>query len=123
VPPDYFSATGQLWGNPHYRWDVIARTGYQWWIERFRSLLQLVDIVRLDHFRGFAAAWAVPHGDKTAERGAWVPGPGQELFRAVGSALGRLPIIAEDLGVITPDVVEMREAFGFPGMIILQFAF
>lgn len=123
VPPDYFTATGQLWGNPHYRWDVMKARGYDWWIDRMRKLLELVDIVRLDHFRGFAAAWAVPFGNDTAVQGDWVPGPGRDLFAALESALGRLPIIAEDLGVITPDVVQLREEFGFPGMQVLQFAF
>lgn len=123
VPPDYFSATGQLWGNPHYRWDAMRQTGFKWWIERFRAILKTVDIVRLDHFRGFAASWAVPYGDETAVRGEWVPTPGRELFFALKGALGDLPIIAENLGVITPDVEALRREFGFPGMTILQFAF
>jgi 4-alpha-glucanotransferase len=123
VPPDYFSATGQLWGNPLYRWDVIAGQKYRWWIARFRTTLTLVDIVRLDHFRGFAAYWEVPASEETAINGRWVPGPGAALFEAVGAALGGLPIIAEDLGVITPDVEELRDQFGFPGMKVLQFAF
>jgi 4-alpha-glucanotransferase len=123
VPPDYFSATGQLWGNPHYRWDVMADTGYAWWIDRFHMALRQVDIVRLDHFRGFAGAWAVPYGYSTAERGAWVPGPASRFFSALRDALGSLPIIAEDLGVITPDVKALRAEFEFPGMQILQFAF
>lgn len=123
VPPDYFSATGQLWGNPHYRWDEMANTAYAWWIDRFRMGLRLVDIVRLDHFRGFAAAWSVPYGNTTAEHGEWVPGPGTAFFATLRSALGTLPIIAEDLGVITPDVDALRLEFGFPGMQILQFAF
>lgn len=123
VPPDYFSRTGQLWGNPHYRWDAMRDDGFRWWIERFRRLMTLVDVVRVDHFRGFAAAWTVPYGSETAQHGEWVPSPGEELFSTVQSALGELPVIAEDLGVITPDVVELREAFGFPGMKILQFAF
>ena len=123
VPPDYFSPTGQLWGNPLYRWEVHKHTGYKWWLERLRATLQIVDIVRLDHFRGFAGYWEVPYGNPTAEIGRWVPGPGKDFFRAVKEALGELPIIAEDLGVITPDVVEMRETFGLPGMKILQFAF
>ncbi len=123
VPPDYFSPTGQLWGNPHYRWDVMAADGYQWWIDRFRMCLRLVDMVRLDHFRGFAAAWAVPYGNPTAERGEWTPSPGHELFAALESALQSPAIIAEDLGVITPDVEQLRATFGFPGMKILQFAF
>jgi len=123
VPPDYFSETGQLWGNPLYRWDRMAETGYAWWIERFRAVLELVDIVRLDHFRGFEGYWEVPATEKTAVRGQWVKGPGADLFIAVEKALGKLPIIAEDLGVITPPVVELRERFEFPGMRILQFAF
>ena len=125
VPPDYFSATGQLWGNPHYRWDVLERSGYAWWIERFRALLALVDRVRIDHFRGFEASWEV-HGDATtAIRGEWVKGPGAALFEAMRSALGtdRLPFVAENLGVITPEVEALRERFGLPGMAILQFAF
>jgi 4-alpha-glucanotransferase len=123
VPPDYFSATGQLWGNPHYRWDVMESEGFAWWVERFRMLLSMVDVVRLDHFRGFAAAWAVPHGNTTAEEGAWVPAPGRALFSALHAALGDVPIIAENLGVITPDVEALRHEFGYPGMVILQFAF
>ena len=122
VPPDYFSATGQLWGNPHYRWDVLAERGYDWWIERMRATLRTVDVVRVDHFRGFEAAWAVPAGDPTAERGEWVPGPGINLFYALRGALGDLPIIAEDLGVITPEVEAIRDELGLPGMKILQFA-
>jgi 4-alpha-glucanotransferase len=123
VPPDYFSATGQLWGNPLYRWDVLKRRGYDWWIERFRTTLTLVDIARLDHFRGFAAYWEVPAGEETAINGRWVDGPGADLFAAVRDALGGLPIIAEDLGVITPDVEALRDDLGFPGMKVLQFAF
>jgi 4-alpha-glucanotransferase len=123
VPPDYFSETGQLWGNPLYRWDVHAESGYAWWLERFRAVLDMVDIVRLDHFRGFAAYWEVPAGNPTAEIGQWVPGPGVEFFKQIHSSLGNLPIIAEDLGLITPDVVEMREKFDLPGMKIFQFAF
>ena len=125
VPPDYFSATGQLWGNPHYRWDVLQRTGYAWWIERVRALLALVDRVRIDHFRGFEASWEVPAGESTAIRGRWVKGPGASLFEAMESALKleRLPFVAENLGVITPEVESLRERFGFPGMAILQFAF
>jgi 4-alpha-glucanotransferase len=122
VPPDYFSATGQLWGNPHYRWDVLAQQGYQWWIDRIRATLATVDIIRIDHFRGFEAAWEVPAGDPTAERGAWVPGPGVAFFHAIRGALGELPIIAEDLGVITPEVEAIRDEMGLPGMKILQFA-
>jgi 4-alpha-glucanotransferase len=125
VPPDYFSATGQLWGNPHYRWDVLERSGFAWWIERVRALLALVDRVRIDHFRGFEASWEVPAGETTAIRGRWVKGPGAPLFEAIQSALKleRLPFVAENLGVITPDVEALRERFGFPGMAILQFAF
>ena len=125
VPPDYFSATGQLWGNPHYRWDELARDGYAWWIDRVRTLLTLVDRVRVDHFRGFEASWEVPAGESTAMRGRWVKGPGAELFDAMRVALKieRLPFVAENLGVITPEVESLRERFGFPGMAILQFAF
>ncbi|MEO8289084.1 MAG: 4-alpha-glucanotransferase [Chloroflexota bacterium] len=124
VPPDYFSATGQYWGNPLYRWDVLADTGYAWWLDRFRNAFRLYDYVRLDHFRGFAAYWEVPVNDEqTAANGHWVKGPGLKFFQAVLAALGDQPIIAEDLGVITPDVVEIREAMGFPGMRVLQFAF
>lgn len=123
VPPDYFSATGQLWGNPIYRWDEMARTGYKWWIERCKSILQLVDFVRLDHFRGFEAYWEVPAGHKTAAKGKWIKGPGEGLFNALTKSLGELPILAENLGMITPPVEALREQFGFPGMSILQFNF
>ena len=123
VPPDYFSATGQLWGNPLYRWDVLARSGYAWWIDRFRASLRLVDLVRLDHFRGFEAYWEIPGGEQTAVNGRWVKGPGAEFFVAVERALGSLPVVAEDLGVITPEVAVLRDRFGLPGMAILQFAF
>ncbi len=122
VPPDYFSQTGQLWGNPIYNWETMRGEGFRWWIERVRFTLRTVDIVRIDHFRGFAASWEVPGGDKTAERGSWVNVPGKELFGTLRHALGDLPILAEDLGVITPDVEELRDSFGFPGMRILQFA-
>jgi 4-alpha-glucanotransferase len=123
VPPDYFSATGQYWGNPIYDWDRMLDDGFKWWVERVRATLQMVDIVRIDHFRGFAACWEIPGGDETAERGSWVDAPGRELFAAIQNALGQLPIIAEDLGVITPDVEKLRDDFGFPGMRVLQFAF
>src|SRR5262249_4239914 len=123
VPPDYFSATGQFWGNPLYNWETMLEDGFKWWIERVRAILQIVDIARIDHFRGFAACWEIPGGDQTAERGRWVEVPGKELFSAIRKALGELPIIAEDLGVITPDVEKLRDGFGFPGMRILQFAF
>ncbi len=122
VPPDYFSATGQLWGNPIYNWDLMRRDGFQWWISRVKHTLKTVDIVRVDHFRGFAASWEVPGGDTTAERGEWVNVPGMDLFKTLIWALGDVPILAEDLGVITPDVEELRDHFGFPGMRILQFA-
>ncbi len=123
VPPDYFSKTGQLWGNPIYDWDAMRTDGFRWWISRVRSTLETVDIVRLDHFRGFAASWEVPGEDKTAENGRWVDVPGNELLTALKMELGELPVIAEDLGVITPDVEGLRDGFGFPGMRILQFAF
>jgi 4-alpha-glucanotransferase len=123
VPPDYFSAQGQLWGNPVYNWDALRSTGYQWFTKRLRALLAHVDVVRLDHFRGFAAAWHVPAEAPTAQSGQWVPGPGAGLFRAVESELGRLPFIAEDLGIITPDVVALRNQFQVPGTRVLQFAF
>jgi len=123
VPPDYFSATGQLWGNPIYRWDVLRASGYRWWIERFRAALRLFDVVRLDHFRGFEAYWEVPAGEPTAVKGRWVTAPGAELFRALRDALGELPVVAENLGVITPDVEALRKQCGFPGMSLLQFAF
>ena len=123
VPPDYFSPTGQLWGNPLYRWDVHAATGYAWWVERLRALLRLVDVIRLDHFRGFAGYWEVPAGSPTAEIGRWAPGPGRDFVLAIRQTLGDLPIIAEDLGVITPDVIALRDEFSLPGMKVLQFAF
>jgi len=123
VPPDYFSKTGQLWGNPLYDWEEMARQGYAWWIERVRACLDLCDLVRIDHFRGFAACWEVPAGEKTAVRGNWVAGPGEALFSALEGALGKLPLVAEDLGVITPDVEALRDRFSLPGMRILQFAF
>jgi 4-alpha-glucanotransferase len=123
VPPDYFSATGQLWGNPLYRWDVLAASGYKWWIDRFRASFKMFDMVRLDHFRGFEAYWEVPANALTAAAGKWVKGPGANLFRAVQDELKDLPIVAENLGVITPEVENLRQQFGFPGMSILQFAF
>jgi 4-alpha-glucanotransferase len=123
VPPDYFSETGQLWGNPLYDWERLAEDGYAWWGERLKASLELVDVVRLDHFRGFEAYWEVPAGAATAEKGRWVPGPGADFFTAMRAALdGRLPVIAEDLGVITPEVEELRDAFDLPGMKVLQFA-
>lgn len=123
VPPDYFSARGQLWGNPIYDWDELREQGYRWWIDKTRALLVSVDAIRLDHFRGFAAAWHVPATAPTAEEGRWVPGPGASLFGAVRKALGALPFVAEDLGIITPDVITLRDAFDLPGTRVLQFGF
>lgn len=123
VPPDYFSATGQRWGNPPYRWDRMAEDGYRWWIGRIRSTLKLVDLIRLDHFRGFQAHWEIPAEETTAVNGRWAAGPGRPFFEAAGAALGRLPFIAEDLGIITPEVEELRDGLGLPGMKVLQFAF
>jgi 4-alpha-glucanotransferase len=123
VPPDYFSETGQLWGTPLYNWEVTAFHGFSWWVERMKSALLLYDRVRIDHFRGFEAYWEVPATEKTAVNGRWVKGPGEALFNALIDSLGPLPLIAEDLGVITPDVEALRDRFGFPGMKILQFAF
>ena len=123
VPPDYFSATGQLWGNPLYRWDAHQQTGYAWWVTRLRRMFELVDIVRIDHFRGFEAYWEIPGNETTAIQGQWVKGPNADLFNELKRQLGRLPIIAEDLGVITPAVERLRDRFEFPGMRILQFAF
>jgi 4-alpha-glucanotransferase len=123
APPDYFSAEGQLWGNPVYDWEVLRRTGYRWCIDRLRALLAHVDAIRLDHFRAFAAAWHVPAGAPTAQAGQWIPGPGAEFFSAVQKELGGLPFIAEDLGVITPDVSALRDQVHIPGMRLLQFAF
>lgn len=123
VPPDYFSPTGQLWGNPLYRWDVHRQDGYRWWKSRISAVLQLVDIIRIDHFRGFAGYWEVPFGMPTAEKGRWAPGPGEDFFHSLKEGLGDLPLIAEDLGEITPDVFALRDRFGLPGMKILQFAF
>lgn len=124
VPPDYFSPTGQMWGNPLYRWEAHKTSKYQWWLERLAATLKMVDIVRIDHFRGFAGYWEIPAENLTAEHGRWVPGPGGDFFQAVRARLGQdLPIIAEDLGVITPDVVSLRDQFSLPGMKVLQFAF
>ncbi len=123
VPPDYFSETGQLWGNPLYRWDVHKKTGYAWWLARLRHALQQADMVRVDHFRGFAAYWEVPADASNAITGKWEPGPGEKLFEAFEQAFPHLPIIAEDLGLITPDVVKLRDKFKLPGMRVLQFAF
>jgi 4-alpha-glucanotransferase len=123
VPPDYFSATGQLWGNPIYDWAAMAADGFAWWIARMGRLLDFADAVRLDHFRGFAACWETPAGETTAINGTWVEAPGMELFSAVMEAHPSLKVIAEDLGHITPDVVELRDHFGFPGLKILEFEF
>ncbi len=123
VPPDYFSPTGQLWGNPLYRWELMEGNDYAWWIARIKQSFRMVDILRLDHFRGFAAYWKIPAGEPTAVNGKWSEGPGASIFEALKQALGELPIVAEDLGHITPDVEELRDQFAFPGMNILQFAF
>lgn len=123
VPPDYFSASGQRWGNPHYDWATMQGDGFLWWRQRFAAHFECFDLVRLDHFRGLAAAWTIPADEPTAVRGEWVATPGEALLRAVYDDLGRLPLVAEDLGVITPDVVELRHKFGLPGMAVLQFAF
>jgi 4-alpha-glucanotransferase len=123
VPPDYFSAQGQLWGNPVYNWDALRQTGYRWCIDRLRALLAHVDVIRLDHFRAFAAAWHVPAGAPTAQSGHWVPGPGGDFFNAVRKELGGLPFIVEDLGLITADVYALRDQFQVPGTRVLQFAF
>jgi len=123
VPPDYFNADGQLWGNPLYDWDAMAKTGYQWWIERMRACFHLVDVVRLDHFRGFESYWEVPANSPTAKTGKWIKAPGADFLRKMRAALGGLPIIAEDLGLITPEVDNLRREFDLPGMKVLQFAF
>ena len=123
VPPDYFSADGQLWGNPVYNWDALRSTGYRWCIDRIRTLLSHVEVIRLDHFRGFAAAWHVPAGANTAQSGEWVSGPGANLFQAIRQELGDLPFIAEDLGIITAEVASLRDQFQIPGTRVLQFAF
>jgi 4-alpha-glucanotransferase len=123
VPPDYFSATGQLWGHPVYRWDVIRKTGYRWWIRRMTHQLKLFDLIRIDHFRGLVAYWEVPARAETAVKGKWVPAPAEDLFFQMAKAFGTLPVIAEDLGTITADVRETMAHFGFPGMRVLQFAF
>jgi 4-alpha-glucanotransferase len=123
VPPDYFSDTGQRWGNPLYRWDVLSEEGYQWWIHRSEVTLSLLDIIKLDHFRGFEAYWVIPASEPTAAHGQWEKGPGAKLFEAVEATLGELPIVAENLGFITPEVEALRKQLAFPGMAVLQFAF
>ncbi len=123
VPPDYFSATGQLWGNPVYNWEEVKKTNFSWWVQRIKGMLEFVDIMRIDHFRGFEAYWAVKEGELTALNGEWLKAPGDEFFAVLQQELGDLPIVAEDLGVITPEVETLRDKYGFPGMKILQFAF
>ncbi len=123
VPPDYFSPTGQRWGNPLYRWDVLAKNGFDWWVHRIRRAHQLYDVIRLDHFRGFDAYWSIPAAEETAVNGEWVKAPGLELFRALEAALGPLPLVAEDLGLITPEVEALRKELAMPGMKVLQFGF
>jgi 4-alpha-glucanotransferase len=123
VPPDYFSATGQRWGNPLYRWSAHEKDQFSWWVRRFQTTLALFDSVRIDHFRGFAAFWEIPSHEPTAIHGHWVKAPGEALFKTLSKHFGTLPLIAEDLGIITEDVVALRKAFAFPGMAILQFAF
>ncbi len=123
VPPDYFSATGQLWGNPLYKWEVMKKDNFRWWIKRFKSIFSLVDIVRIDHFRGFEAYYKIPGDAPTAETGEWVKAPGEKLFNTLKKEFDALPVLAEDLGVITKEVVRLRDKFDFPGMKILQFAF
>ena len=123
VPPDYFSATGQLWGNPLFDWDKLKETGYKWWIDRVKANLSLYDIIRIDHFRGFESYWSINYGEETAINGKWEKGPGMNLFNAIRESLGDLNIIAEDLGTLTDDVVKLKNDTGFPGMRILQFAF
>ncbi|MBD2612117.1 MAG: 4-alpha-glucanotransferase [Nostoc sp. ZfuVER08] len=123
VPPDYFSATGQLWGNPVYNWEELQKQDFKWWVQRFEAMLDYVDIIRIDHFRGFEAYWSVPQGEETAMNGQWVEAPGEAFFEVIGQKLGKLPVLAEDLGVITPEVEALRDKFEFPGMKVLQFAF
>ncbi|RCJ28513.1 4-alpha-glucanotransferase [Nostoc minutum NIES-26] len=123
VPPDYFSATGQLWGNPVYNWEELQKQDFKWWVQRFEAMLDYVDIIRIDHFRGFEAYWAVKQGEETAINGEWIEAPGEELFDAIKQKLGKLPVLAEDLGVITPEVEALRDKYEFPGMKVLQFAF
>ncbi|HUB17285.1 MAG TPA: 4-alpha-glucanotransferase [Acidobacteriaceae bacterium] len=123
VPPDYFSATGQRWGNPLYKWDVLRQSGFAWWVDRIRRAHSVYDIIRLDHFRGFEAYWAIPAQDETAVNGQWIKAPGAAFFQALRDQIGQLPFIAEDLGLITPEVDALREHFGFPGMKVLQFGF
>ncbi|MEH1967882.1 MULTISPECIES: 4-alpha-glucanotransferase [unclassified Nostoc] len=123
VPPDYFSATGQLWGNPVYNWEELQKQDFKWWVQRFEAMLDYVDIIRIDHFRGFEAYWSVPKGEETAMNGKWVEAPGDAFFEVIRQKLGKLPVLAEDLGVITPEVEALRDKYEFPGMKVLQFAF
>ena len=123
VPPDYFSATGQRWGNPHYEWDHSKKNGFSWWVERMQTQLEIFDILRIDHFRGLEAAWEIPAYEETAINGYWVKAPGKSLLKAIKSKLGSIPLVAEDLGIITPEVEALRDQFDLPGMKILQFAF
>ncbi len=123
VPPDYFSATGQLWGNPVYNWEELQKQDFKWWVQRFEAMLDYVDIIRIDHFRGFEAYWSVPQGEETAMNGKWVEAPGDAFFEVIRQKLGKLPVLAEDLGVITPEVEALRDKYEFPGMKVLQFAF
>jgi 4-alpha-glucanotransferase len=123
VPPDYFSETGQLWGNPVYNWEKLQQLDFKWWVERFQAMLDYIDIIRIDHFRGFQAYWAVEQGEATAIAGKWIEAPGEALFKVLNDKLGKLPVLAEDLGVITPEVEALRDKFEFPGMKVLQFAF
>jgi 4-alpha-glucanotransferase len=123
VPPDLFSEDGQLWGNPVYNWDVMQKHGFRWWRDRIQRVLELTNLVRIDHFRGFAAGWQVPIGEETARNGEWVTGPGKSFFDEIGKSIGQIPIVVEDLGVITPDVEALRDSLGYPGMKVLQFAF
>ncbi|MBD2364980.1 4-alpha-glucanotransferase [Anabaena minutissima FACHB-250] len=123
VPPDYFSATGQLWGNPVYNWEELQKQNFQWWLGRFEAMLDYIDVIRIDHFRGFEAFWAVPQGEETAMNGEWMKAPGEELFDVIKQNLGKLPVLAEDLGVITPEVEALRDKYEFPGMKVLHFAF
>jgi 4-alpha-glucanotransferase len=123
VPPDYFSATGQRWGNPHFNWHNLEKTGFRWWLDRLKTQLELFDILRIDHFRGLEAAWEIPATEDTAINGEWVTAPGKALLSAIKSELGEIPLVAEDLGIITPEVEALRDEFHLPGMKILQFAF
>jgi 4-alpha-glucanotransferase len=123
VPPDYFSATGQLWGNPVYNWGELQKQDFKWWVQRFEAMLDYVDVIRIDHFRGFEAFWAVEKGEETAMNGEWLEAPGEELFDVIKQKLGKLPVLAEDLGIITPEVEALRDKYEFPGMKVLQFAF